>query len=49
MCVNNVAEQLTNWQDNTVFDYAIYDGPSALTEARFSITRGGMGGVQFRE
>lgn len=25
MCVNNVAEQLTNWQDNTVFDYAIYD------------------------
>ncbi len=25
-----------------VQDYAIYDGPSALTEARFSITRGGM-------
>lgn len=42
MCVNNVAERLTNWQDNTVFDYAIYDGPSTVTEARFSITRDGM-------
>lgn len=41
MCVNNVAEQLTNWQDNTVFDYAIYDGASALTDALFSITKGG--------
>ncbi|WP_368124840.1 leucine-rich repeat domain-containing protein [Bacteroides cellulosilyticus] len=41
MCVNNVAEQLTNWQDNTVFDYAIYDGASALTDALFSIMKGG--------
>lgn len=43
MCVNNVAGLLTNWQDNKVFDYAIYDGTSALTEARFSITRDGTG------
>ena len=41
MCVNNVTGLLTNWQDNKVFDYAIYDGTSALTEARFSITRDG--------
>ena len=41
MCVNNVAEQLTNWQDNTVFDYAIYDGASALTDALFSIMKDG--------
>ena len=41
MCVNNVTEQLTNWQDNTVFDYAIYDGASALTDALFSIMKGG--------
>lgn len=42
MCVNNVAALLTNWQDNKVFDYAIYDGPSAQTDARFSITRDGL-------
>lgn len=42
MCVNRVAEQLTNWQDNTVFDYAVYGGLSATTGARFSITRDGM-------
>ena len=41
MCVNNVADLLTNWQDNIVFDYAIYDG-SAQTDALFSITKDGM-------
>ncbi len=41
MCVNNVAELLINWQDNTVFDYAIYDGVSATTDALFSVQRGG--------
>nr|WP_302829777.1 leucine-rich repeat domain-containing protein [uncultured Bacteroides sp.] len=41
MCINNVAELLTNWQDNTVFDYAIYDGQAATTDALFSITRDG--------
>ena len=39
MCVNNVAGLLTNWQDNTVFDYAIYDGASTQTEARFSVRK----------
>ena len=39
MCVNNVAEQLTNWQDNVVFDYAIYDGSAATTDAVFSIKK----------
>lgn len=41
MCVNNVTDQLTNWQDNTVFDYSIYDGQSAATDAVFSVTREG--------
>lgn len=42
MCVNNVAALLTNWQDNVVFDYAIYDGQSAATDAIFSITKDGI-------
>ena len=41
MCVNNLAGLLTNWQDNTVFDYAIYDGSSAQTDALFAITKNG--------
>ena len=41
MCVNNLAGLLTNWQDNTVFDYAIYDGSSAQTDALFAITENG--------
>ena len=41
MCVNNVAGLLTNWQDNTVFDYAIYDGQATATDALFSIRRDG--------
>lgn len=42
MCVNNVAALLTNWQDNVIFDYAIYDGQSAATDAIFSITKAGI-------
>ena len=42
MCVNNVAALLTNWQDNVVFDYAIYDGQAAATDAIFSITKAGI-------
>lgn len=42
MCVNNVAALLTNWQDNVVFDYAIYDGQSAATDAIFSIIKAGI-------
>jgi hypothetical protein len=41
MCINNIASLLTNWQDNTVFDYAIYDGQAATTDAVFSITKSG--------
>ena len=42
MCTNDVAGLLTNWQDNLVFNYAIYDGQSATTNALFSITKDGM-------
>lgn len=42
MCVNNVSDLLTNWQDNKVFDYAIYDGSAARTDALFSIMKDGM-------
>ena len=49
MCVNNVAEQLTNWQDNTVFDYAIYDGPSRTDRGKVLHHQRRHGGVQFRE
>ena len=41
MCVNNLAGLLTNWQDNKAFDYAIYDGSSAQTDALFAITKNG--------
>ena len=41
MCVNNVTSQLINWQDNVVFDYAIYDGQATLTDAIFTITKDG--------
>ena len=42
MCVNNVAALLTNWQDNVVFDYSIYDSQSTATDAVFSIMKDGI-------
>ena len=41
MCVNNVAERLTNWQDNKLFDYAVHDGQAMSTDVRFAIWKGG--------
>ncbi|MDO4164060.1 MAG: leucine-rich repeat domain-containing protein, partial [Bacteroides sp.] len=41
LCINNVADSLTNWQDNTLFDYAIYDGQSTTTNAEFTVTKDG--------
>lgn len=43
MCINNVASQLTNWQDNTVFHYSIYNGQSSYSDALFTITKDGDG------
>jgi hypothetical protein len=37
MCVNSVADTLTNWQDNTVFEYAVYNGQSTTAAVRFDI------------
>lgn len=38
MAVNNVAERLTNWTENTLLQYAIYDGASATSGVSFSVT-----------
>ena len=40
MCVNSVAKKIVNWQDNTLFEYSVYDGGAAYTDAKFIIKRG---------
>lgn len=42
IAVNNVLEKATNWVENTLFDYAMYDGDSVTTSARFVITKDGQ-------
>ena len=42
IAVNNVLEKATNWVENTLFDYAMYDGDSVSTFARFVIMKEGQ-------
>lgn len=41
MAINNVAEDLTNWVDNRVFDYAVYDAEATSTSITFKIDKDG--------
>lgn len=41
MCTNNVSSLLVNWESNVVFDYSIYDGQAAGTDALFLVKKGG--------
>ena len=42
IAINNVLEKATNWVENTLFDYAMYDGDSVSTFARFVIMKEGQ-------
>ncbi len=37
--VNNIQEKATNWTENSLFDYAMYDGDNITTSARFVVTK----------
>lgn len=39
IAVNNVIEKATNWTENALFDYTIYDGSNAVTSARFIVKK----------
>lgn len=39
ICVNNVIEKATNWAENTLLTYSIYDGGRATTSANFLVTK----------
>lgn len=40
IAINNVAERITNWSENILFDYTMYDGDNVSTSALFEITKG---------
>ncbi|MDL2291562.1 leucine-rich repeat domain-containing protein [Bacteroides sp. OttesenSCG-928-F21] len=39
LCINNKADQATNWTENILFDYAIHDGQATTTSATFRIKK----------
>lgn len=41
IALNNVLEKATNWSENMLFDYTIYDGDNVHTSARFIILKDG--------
>lgn len=41
MAVNNVLAKATNWAENSLFDYSIYDGSNAISSARFIVKKEG--------
>lgn len=42
MAINNKLEKATNWTENTLFEYSLYDGDQVNTFARFAIIRNGQ-------
>lgn len=41
MAINNVLDKATNWAENTLFEYAMYDGENATTSAQFYVKKEG--------
>lgn len=41
IAINNVAEDLTNWVENRVFDYALYDAEATSTSVTFTVDKDG--------
>ena len=37
MCVNNLSEKASNWSNNKLFEYSVYDGDATTTSGIFSI------------
>ena len=35
VAINNMINKLTNWSDNTVFEYSIYDGGKSVSDIKF--------------
>ena len=42
IAINNVLDKATNWTENSLFDYTIYDGSNAITNARFIVKKEGV-------
>lgn len=42
VAVNNVLPKVTNWTENALFDYAVYDGEEVTTAAQFVVKKEGM-------
>ena len=42
IAVNNILEKATNWTENALFDYAMYDGENITTSARFVADKDGV-------
>ena len=42
IAVNNVLPKATNWIENRLFDYTMYDGDAVYTSAEFIVSRDGM-------
>ena len=42
VAVNNVSTKLTNWSENVLCDYSIYDGTDATTDATFFVEKDGI-------
>lgn len=42
VAINNLLPKATNWAENTLFDYAMYDGDNVSTSARFVIQKDDM-------
>jgi hypothetical protein len=41
VAVNNILGRATNWSENSLFDYAMYDGDNVITSAKFTIKKDG--------
>lgn len=41
MAINNVAEDLTNWVESRVFDYALYDAEATSSSVTFTVDKDG--------
>lgn len=41
IAINNILEKATNWSENALFDYAMYDGNNAITAAQFTVRKDG--------
>lgn len=42
IAINNVLPKATNWVENTLFDYAMYDGDNVYTAAGFVVSKEGQ-------